>query len=129
MSTKTDNLPAAYRLFSVPPHAFQVREAWVSRHRDGLNKALGRGQSYALGDRPALWVTVARGIDAWIGQALAYRDRFEDGIGSDYVIGPLWFQQGEALRGMLNLDMGPLDCGSLDAVLRETLLAEGWEEE
>jgi hypothetical protein len=72
---------------------------------------------------------VARGIASWIEMAVAYRDRFASGIGEDYVIAPLWYQQGEGLRGMLNLDMGPLDCGSLDAVIRETLLAEGWKEE
>ena len=119
MDTKTE-LPAAYNLRYVPQR--DGNPGWLARHLLGISGARS-------GAHDGLWPAILRGIDAWIDQAKHYRDRFESGIGEDYLIAPLWYQQGEALQGMLNLDMGPLDCGSLDAVIRETLLAEGWKEE
>lgn len=51
------------------------------------------------------------------------------GIGEDYVLGPEWATIGRALLALLNGETGRLDCGTLDGIIRDTLRAEGTEDE
>jgi hypothetical protein len=67
-------------------------------------------------------------IRGWALYADAHRERYGSGIGDDGVLGPEWAKMGEAIRGLLNGDIGSLDAGTLDAFIGETLRAEGFHE-
>jgi hypothetical protein len=64
-------------------------------------------------------------LSGWLRYADAAQERWESGIGNDYVLGPNWAQIGTGIRGLLNGDLGRLDGGTLDHVLCRTLEAEG----
>jgi len=51
--------------------------------------------------------------------------RFDGPIGEDYVLGDYWRSMAQATLGLLNGDTGRLDCGSVDAWIRETATAHG----
>lgn len=52
--------------------------------------------------------------------AAAYRVRFGDEVGEDYVLGPAVESILLGLLGLLNGPTGAVDCGTLDRLLRET---------
>ena len=60
-------------------------------------------------------------LEGWLEYADQYRNRYLSGIQSDYFIGPLWFDIGQALLGLLNGEIGRLDGGTLDGIIRDTL--------
>lgn len=64
-------------------------------------------------------------LSGWLRYADAVEERWESGIGKDYVLGPNWAQIGAGIRGLLNGDLGRMDAGSLDGLLCRTLEAEG----
>jgi hypothetical protein len=66
-------------------------------------------------------------VRGWAKYADAHRARFETGIGDDYVLGPEWSAIGFALIGLLNGELGGFDGGTLDAFLRDSLAAEGFD--
>lgn len=68
-------------------------------------------------------------LTGWLEYQSAHAERFESGVGDDYVLGPEWEAIGKALRGLLNGETGRLDCGTLDGVILDGLKAEGFEEE
>ena len=57
----------------------------------------------------------------WEVYAVDHKKRFGSPIGADYVLGAEWERIGDALRGLLNGELGRLDCGLLDASLLETM--------
>ena len=64
-------------------------------------------------------------LKSWLTYADVHRERFESGIGEDYVLGPEWAKIGVGLLGLLNGECGRLDCGTVDSIIRATLKAEG----
>lgn len=50
-------------------------------------------------------------------------------LGDDYVLGPLWADAVRNIRGLLNGETGPLDCGTLDGLLLAMLNLEGFTAE
>jgi hypothetical protein len=64
---------------------------------------------------------VVMAIDAWCNYARLHQERYESGIGADYVLGPAWARWGFALRELLNGEMRPADCGTLDTILCDNL--------
>ena len=66
-------------------------------------------------------------LSGWLRYADAVQTSWDAGIGKDYVLGPNWAQIGDALRGLLNGDLGRMDGGTLDGVLCRTLEAEGFD--
>ena len=90
---------------------------WQDRHHDAIRSP--RGPEVAI-------VGLLR---AWCEYANRHRERFESGIGEDYVLGPEWARIGIAVRGLLNGESGRLDCGTLDGFILDVLQAEGYDEE
>lgn len=96
------------------------KDHWAHQHdlawRGGLSS---RGMGGAL----------AGLVKAWI----AYADAYEvatggSKIGEDYVIGDDgWTPIGNALLALLNGELGALDGGSLDGLIRDVMIAEGVE--
>lgn len=72
---------------------------------------------------------IANMLRAWLQYAETHRERYDSGIGEDYVLGPAWEAIGRSLRTLLNGECGRLDCGAIDAILNDQLKAEGFEEE
>lgn len=53
-------------------------------------------------------------LEGWERYALAHRDRYDDPVGKDYVLGPAWYEAGQAIRRLLDGECGGWDCGSLN---------------
>ena len=66
-------------------------------------------------------------IQALANYADAHQARYESPIGQDGVLGPQWEVIGTALLELLNGDLGALDGGTLDGLLRDMLHAEGFD--
>ena len=65
---------------------------------------------------------------AWARYADTYTARFDgDLVGTDYVLGLHWLAIGKAIVGLLNGPTGRLDCGTLDAWVRDTVVAQGFD--
>jgi len=88
---------------------------WQGRHLRAIDFPHGQ-------ERPV--VHMLRG---WLEYADAHAQRYESGIGEDGVLGPAWAEIGDALRQLLNGELGRLDAGTLDSVLYETLKGEGFD--
>ncbi len=69
---------------------------------------------------------VVTAIASWISYAEKHEKRFESKIGDDGVLGPAWAQWGDALRQLLNGDLGQADCGTLDTILVDNLMEQGF---
>lgn len=66
-------------------------------------------------------------LAAWEEYADAHQDRFGDGIGDDYVLGPYWANVGLAIKRLLDGETGGLDCGSIDRRVSEQIEAAGFK--
>jgi hypothetical protein len=78
-------------------------------------------------DRPrGFEVPIVRMLHFWEMYAAEHRSRWEAPIGEDYVLGPAWQRQGEAIRELLNGETGALDCGTLDAFILDTMRENGF---
>lgn len=91
---------------------------WQGRHRLAVH-APRDGE-----ERSIVWM-----LRAWLQYADSHRNRFESGIGEDYILGPKWETIGRGILGLLNGETGRLDCGTLDGCIRSALVAEGFSEE
>lgn len=100
---------------------------WKARHHRAIFRALQydthKGPFY---DKPGM--ALARSIQAWLEYAQSHKDHYGSTIGEDYVLGPAWYQWGEALRTLLNGETGELDCGTLDSIIFDNLTEQGWKE-
>lgn len=83
------------------------------------------------------WSFPRNGFEQSIGDmirgAIAYadthRERYESGIGEDYVLGQHWASVMMSVRALLNGDCGGFDCGTLDSLILAMLEAEGFDED
>lgn len=66
-------------------------------------------------------------FDGWLEYRQAHRERYDDGIGADGVIGEEWISVGDALRGLLNGETGRISPGRMHSSITETLRQEGHE--
>jgi hypothetical protein len=66
-------------------------------------------------------------LRGWLQYADTHKARYDSGIGEDGVLGKDWAAIGHALLGLLNGELGRLDGGSLDSLIRDTLTAEGFD--
>lgn len=58
-------------------------------------------------------------IVGWECYAIAHREAYESPIGEDYVLGEEWKAIGLALLGLLNGELGDLDGGDVDSLIRD----------
>jgi len=96
--------------FTVP-----IKRGWKRRHLSAVMRPQGP----------------ERGImdlfQGWLLYADYHKERFKGGIGEDYFLGPEWVKIGLAIRTLLNGELGRLNGGTLDAVILDTLSAEGFD--
>lgn len=95
---------------------------WSVRH-NGVFAAARRGMATRVD------YVIARLIMAWADYADLHHARYESRIGADGVLGPAWQAQGEALLTLLNGELGDLDAGACDRIVRAVLANEGCDVE
>jgi hypothetical protein len=98
---------------------------WKGRHA----RAVESGLRNVHGTRGIFQAdSLVQAINAWCDYASGHKRKFESEIGEDYILAPMWFAWGIALRGLLNGETGQLDCGTLDAIIYDNLTEQGWVE-
>lgn len=70
---------------------------------------------------------IGRMCSDWAEYGLEHHERYESRLADDYVLGPAWAKIGEGLLALLNGDLGRLDGGSLDGMIRMALQAQGFD--
>ncbi len=72
-------------------------------------------------------------VVAMFGGLLAYADahlsEFDTPIGSDGVLGERWHSIASGLLGLLDGECGRLDCGTIDATIRDVAAEHGFDKE
>jgi hypothetical protein len=97
----------------------------VTKHNEGW---MNRHLAAVLTPRNGIESALVQMFSGWLKYADEH-NRYETGIGSDYVLGVEWAKIGGALLGLLNGETGRLDCGTLDSLIRNVLSAEGIDPE
>lgn len=64
-------------------------------------------------------------LAGWDEYAQTHRKAYESAIGEDGVLGKHWEEIGDALRGLLNGELGRFDGGTLDAFILDTMRENG----
>lgn len=93
---------------------------WDERHNEVVQRVF---QPYPWTDTMENAVVML--LNSWANYANAHKERFESLIGDDGVLGPLWQQIGEGIRGLLNGELGRLDGGTCDTFILDTLHENG----
>jgi hypothetical protein len=91
---------------------------WQQRHNDAI-----------LGPKQGFEHAIVHMLDAWLEYAETHQIRYESKIGGDGVLGDPWAEIGRGILQLLNGDCGRIDCGTIDALVRNTLRKNGVEEE
>lgn len=76
--------------------------------------------------REGFELAIYRMVEGWLTYADAHQERYEDGIGGDFVLGKTWEVMGDSLLAMLNGETGRLDCGTLNTTIREAMTKAGF---
>ena len=71
---------------------------------------------------------IANMIRGWVSYAAVHKSRFGSDIGEDYFLGDPWAQIGASLRTLLNGELGDLDAGTLDHIIYQNLVNQGFDE-
>ena len=103
---------------------------WAEEHASCV-RAAHRGADSADG-RNVRAYSLIRMIDAWEAYAEAHKaddDQDLGGIGNDGYVGPLWQEIGKALIGLLSGEIGRLDAGTMDKVIRQVFQDHGLDED
>ena len=93
---------------------------WRGKHKSALTL---RNATAKSPERGILYL-----FKGWLLYADYHRERYGEGIGEDYFLGPEWVKICLAIRLLLNGELGLLDGGTLDSVILDTLSAEGFDE-
>jgi hypothetical protein len=92
---------------------------WENRHENAvIGSDLGRNANKHED-------SIVKMLRGWEKYAQAHRLRFESPIGEDYVLGVAWQEIGEALRTLLNGELGRLDGGTVDGFILDTMAENG----
>jgi hypothetical protein len=68
-------------------------------------------------------------LRGWLEYAEAHTNNFASNMGGDHVLGDEWFKIGEALRRLLNGELGRLDADTLDTIIADNLDEQGFDAE
>jgi hypothetical protein len=98
---------------------YETVPGYWRRHKEAFTYAF-------VPSKPKLESGIAMMLHGWVAYADAHKAAYESGIGEDGVLGPEWRDIGLSLLGLLNGDLGRLDGGALDAAIRGSLEAEGF---
>jgi len=66
-------------------------------------------------------------VRAWQLYGARHMARNGAGLSADAFLGPEWARIGAALRELLNGDCGRLDCGTVDALIADELMRQGYD--
>lgn len=100
------------------PQAAPEAPSWLISHHRALSEPRG-------GEAPVVTLR-----SALIQYGLCYAERFEGcSLGQDNFLGPAWLQVARGYLALLNGETGRLDCGSLDAELRDLARRFGFSAE
>ena len=58
----------------------------------------------------------------------AHQEAYRSPIGEDGVLGECWLEVARGLIGLLNGESGRLDCGTIDATIRDIAAEHGFDE-
>lgn len=97
---------------------------WQTGDKAFAENAWGRRHVRAWGSEP-----IARMVEAAATYADDYRKRYGVLIGDDGVLGQAWLTVVKGICGLLNGECGGLDCGTVDALLRDMAASQGFEDE
>ena len=86
---------------------------WAERHLEAMTRPHGAE------------VAIVGLLRSWLYYADRHQERYDSGIGADYVLGPAWASMGGCIRTLLNGECGRLDCGTVDGLIVRVLAAEG----
>lgn len=95
---------------------------WKARHTAAL-----RGIPDSRGIVGALEMSIVMMLRGWLAYADAHLLAYGSALGADYVLGEAWFATGVAMLTLLNGDLGRLDAGTLDTIIRDNLEEQGWD--
>ncbi len=90
---------------------------WARRHRMGWEFAKTR-RDPANGPKECASAAIRDVIVGWAHMAEAHRAMYDSNIGDDGVLGPAWKAIGLSLLISLNGELGRLDGGTLDRMIR-----------
>lgn len=93
------------------------RDPWAARHLTAIHNP----RSAPASSEEA----IVKMLRAWIDYAHSHKARFESEIGQDGVLGPAWSDVGKSMLTLLNGDLGRLDGGTLDQIIRDNLTEQG----
>jgi hypothetical protein len=100
---------------------------WKLRHLQAMAEPFGTMQGNQRAGVNGLERALVIMLRGWLEYAESYKARFESEIGDDYVLGNEWFAIGVAMLSLLNGDLGRLDGGTLDAIIRDNLTEQGFD--
>jgi hypothetical protein len=100
---------------------------WQTRHFDAINTLRARDIMPGVNAQPRKSQERALVImlQGWLAYADAHRAAFDSLISEDGVLGPSWLDIGKAMLTMLNGELGRMDGGTLDGVIRDAMLKNG----
>jgi hypothetical protein len=99
--------------------------AYRGPNTDKLTVAQSHHQAALAGKNNDFGRALQKMLTGWEEYAAAHAKRYEDQIGTDYVIGPYWAEVGFAIKRLLDGDVGGWDCGSLCANISDAIEAAG----
>jgi len=97
---------------------------WKRRHLEAMAEPCGTLRPDKAASHESAMVLMVRG---WCEYAQSHKDQFGSEIGDDRVLGDEWMAIGQAMLGLLNGDLGRLDGGTLDAIIRDNLNEQGFD--
>lgn len=99
---------------------------WGERHSKGIDDALMFSNT-----TPKHRQTAAAGMALMLKGWCMFADStwpYSDSMAcDDYVGGDPWAAIGQKMRALLNYEVGPLDCGTIDSLIAEVLKNEGFD--
>jgi len=96
-------------------------DKWAVRHITALMAPSHRAATGQLLEKPLVLM-----LKGWLEYADAHYLAYKSPIGEDGVLGAEWEVVGKALLGLLNGDLGHLDGGTLDHIIRQALEQNGF---
>lgn len=109
----------ASRRIKEPKPMHRTRPAEYSTDHRAHHRTMSRGRRQ---ERAFLEM-----FNGWVHYAQAHEAEFGSPIGEDYVLGPMWEDIGKSLLGLLNGEIGGLDGGTMDGLIRQNLMRAGFE--
>lgn len=100
--------------------------AAANRYREAKKEPLDHAIAW-YAPRAGFERAIVEGTKAWIEYADQHHRAYGEFVGSDYCIAEHWVAWGESIIGLLNGEVGRLDCGCIDGLIRCVALSQGVE--